>query len=82
LKRIVAVGTGTRKSEVTAPIAAGGTTAMRNEWPQSLQALGCSAGRSAARRCPARFDPRPALQSTTARLSQSCGWQISGWSVT
>jgi len=33
LKRIVAVGTETRKSAVTAPIAAGGTTAMRTGWP-------------------------------------------------
>jgi len=56
-KRIVAVGTGTRKNDVTAPTATGGTTAMRTEWPQSHQAHGCSVGRSAARRCPARSDP-------------------------
>jgi hypothetical protein len=35
LKRIDVVGTGTRKSTVTVPIAAGGTTAMRTGWPQS-----------------------------------------------
>jgi len=57
LKRIVAVGTGTRRNAVTAPIVVGGTTAMRTEWPQSHQAHGCSAGRSAARCCPARSDP-------------------------
>ena len=65
LKKIVAVRMGTRKNAVTAPIVAGGTTAMRTEWPQSHRAHGCSAGRSAARRSQARSDPPPALQSTT-----------------
>jgi len=75
MRRIVAVGTGTRKSAVTVPIAAGGTTAMRTGWPQNRQAHGCSAGQSVARRCPVRSDPRPASQSTTAKPNQSCGWQ-------
>jgi len=76
--RIVTVGTGTQKSTVTVPTAAGGTTATKIGWPRNHRALGCSAGRSAACRCPARSDPRLALQNTTARLSQSYGWQISG----
>ena len=79
--RIVAVGMGTRKNAVTVPTAAGDTTATRTGWPQNHQAHGCSAGQSAARRCPARSDRRPALQSTTARPNQSCGWRISGWPV-
>ena len=79
--RIVAIDMETQRSAVTAPIAAGGTTAMRTGWPQSHQARGCSAGQSAARHCPAHSDPRPALQSTTAKPSQSCGWRILGWPV-
>jgi len=57
LKRIDAVGTGTRRSAVTAPIAAGGTTAMRTGWPRSHQAHGYSAGQSTARRYPAHSNP-------------------------
>jgi len=78
LTSIVTIGTGTQKSAVTVPTAAGGTTAMRTGWPRNHRACGCSVGQSAARRCPAHFDPRPALQNTTTRPSQSCGWQISG----
>jgi len=75
--RIVVVDIGTQKSAVTAPTVAGDTTATRTGWPRSRQALRCSADQSAARRCPARFDPRPASLSTMARPSQSCGWQTS-----
>jgi len=41
--RIVAVDVGTRKSAVTTPTAAGGTTATRTGWPRNRWALGCSA---------------------------------------
>jgi len=58
--KIVDVGTGMQKSAITAPTAAGDTTATRTGWPRNYQALGCSAEQSAACRCPARFDPRPA----------------------
>jgi len=75
---IVADDMGMQRSAVTAPTAAGDMTATRTGWPQNHRALACSAERSAARRCPARFDPRPALLNTTAKLSQSCGWQTSG----
>ena len=75
--RIIAVGMGTQKSAVTAPTAAGDTTATRTGWPRNHRALGCSAEQSAARRCPARFDPRPASLNTTVRPSQSYGWQTS-----
>ena len=78
LKRTDAVGTGTQRSAVTVPIAAGGTTAMRIGWPQNHQAHGYSVGQSAARPCPVRSDPRPASQSTTMKPSQSYGWQTSG----
>ena len=54
---IVAVDTGMQRSAVTAPTVAGDTTATRTGWPQNHRALECSAERSAARRCPARFDP-------------------------
>ena len=76
--KIVAVDMGMQKNAVTAPTAAGDTTATMIGWPQNRRALGCSAEQSAARRCPARFDPRPASLNTTARPSQSCGWQTSG----
>ena len=81
LKRIDAVGTGTRESAVTAHIAVGGMTAMRTGWTSSHQAHRCSVGQSAARPCPVRSDPRPASQSTMVKLNQSCGWPISGWPV-
>ena len=76
--RIIAVGMGTQKSAVTPPTAAGDTTATRTGWPWNCRAPGCSAEQSAARRCLARFDPRLASLNTTARPSQSCGWQTSG----
>ena len=75
---IVAVDTGMQRSAVIAPTAAGDTTATRIGWPQNHRALACSAERSAARRCSARFDPRLALLNTTVKPSQNCGWQNSG----
>jgi len=81
LKKTVAVGTGTRRSAVTAPIVAGGTTAMRTGRLQSHQAHGCLAGRSVARHCPVRSNPQPASQSTMVKPNQSCGWRTSGWPV-
>jgi len=54
---IVAVDTGMQRSAVTTPIAAGDTIATRTGWPQNHRALACSTERSAARRCPTRFEP-------------------------
>ena len=41
--RIITVDMGTQKSTVTAPTAAGDTTATRTGWPRNRWALGCSA---------------------------------------
>ena len=74
---IVGVDMGMQRSAATALTAAGDTTATRTGWPQNHWALACSAEQSAARRCPARFDPRLALLNTTAKPSQNCGWWTS-----
>jgi len=49
------------------------TTATRTEWLQNHWALEASAEQSAARRCPVRSDPRPALPNTMVKPSPSCG---------
>jgi len=70
---------GTLRNVATALTAVDVTIAMRTEWLQSRRALESSAGQSAARRCPAQFDPQPTSPSTMAKLSQNCGWRTSGW---
>ena len=66
---IIAVDMGMQRNAATAPTVADDTTATRTGWPQNHWALTCSAEQSAAHRCPARFDPRPALLNTTAKPS-------------
>ena len=68
----------TLRNVATALTAVDVTIAMRTESLQSRRALESSAGQSAARRCPAHFDPRPASPSTMAKPSQNCGWGTSG----
>ena len=75
---IVAVDMGMQRSAATAPTAADDTIATKTGWPQNHQALESSVEQCAARHCQTRFDPRPALPNTTAKPSQSCGWQTSG----
>ena len=70
---------GTQKSVATALTTAGSTIVTRIRWPRSHRVVESLAGKSAAHRYRARFDPRPASPNTTVKPSQNCGLQISGW---
>ena len=68
-----------QRSAATGPTAADDTTAMKTEWLQNHRAFESLAEQFAACHCQARFDRQPTSPSTTAKPSQSCGWQTSGW---
>ena len=70
---IAAAGMGMQRSAATAPTAVDDTIATKTEWLQNHRALESSAEQSAARRCPVRSDPRPALPNTMVKPSPSCG---------
>jgi len=73
---IVAIDMGMQRSAVTAPTAAGDTTATRTGWPRNRQALACSAERSAARRCPptsiAKYNGETKLELWLANFWLAC----------
>ena len=79
LTSIDAVNTVTLRNGVTAPTTADIMTVTRTEWLPSRWALESLAGQSTACHCQAHSSLRPALPSTTAKPSQNCGWQTSGW---
>jgi len=76
---IDAANTVTLRNEATTPTVADATIVTRTGWLQSHQVLESSVGRSVARHCRARSDPRPASPNTTAKPSQNYGWRIFGW---